>query len=37
MGRQEANRRKHGVDFRAAAKAFLDPYVIELDDIGGRG
>ena len=29
-----ANRRKHGVDFRAAAKVFLDPYAIELDYIG---
>jgi uncharacterized DUF497 family protein len=29
-----ANRRKHGVGFRAAAKVFLDPCAIELDDIG---
>lgn len=27
-----ANRNKHGIDFRTAAKVFLDPYVIELDD-----
>jgi hypothetical protein len=32
-----ANRRKHGVDFRTAAKVFLDPYVIELDDLDGAG
>ena len=28
-----ANRKKHGVDFRTAAKVFLDPNVIEFDDI----
>ena len=28
-----ANRKKHGVDFRTAAKVFLDPYVIEFDDL----
>jgi uncharacterized protein len=28
-----ANRKKHGVDFRTAAKVFLDPYVVELDDL----
>jgi uncharacterized protein len=27
-----ANRKKHGVDFRTAAKVFLDPNVIEFDD-----
>jgi uncharacterized DUF497 family protein len=27
-----ANRKKHGVDFRAATKVFLDPNVIEFDD-----
>ena len=27
-----ANRKKHGVDFRTAAKVFLDPFVIEFDD-----
>lgn len=32
--KEQANRRKHGVDFRAAAKVFLDPYAIELDDVG---
>ena len=30
--KEQANRRKHGVDFRTAAKVFLDPYVIEFDD-----
>jgi hypothetical protein len=28
-----ANRKKHGVDFRTAAKVFLDPYVVESDDL----
>ena len=32
-----ANRHKHGVDFRTAAKVFLDPYVIEFDDLGDAG
>ena len=27
-----ANRRKHGIDFKTAAKVFLDPYVIEFED-----
>lgn len=36
--KERANRKKHGVDFRAAAKVFLDPYVIEFDerDINGE-
>jgi uncharacterized protein len=32
-----ANRTKHGVDFRTAAKVFLDPYVIEFDDLDATG
>jgi uncharacterized DUF497 family protein len=32
-----ANRNKHGVDFRTAAKVFLDPYVIEFDDLDAAG
>ena len=32
-----ANRKKHGVDFRTAAKVFLDPYVIEFDDRDAAG
>jgi uncharacterized protein len=28
----EANRRKHGIDFRTAAKVFLDPFIVEFDD-----
>ena len=35
--KEQANRKKHGVDFRMAAKAFLDPHVIEFDDIGATG
>jgi uncharacterized DUF497 family protein len=29
--KEQANQQKHGVDFRTAAKVFLDPYVIEFD------
>ena len=32
-----ANRKKHGVDFRTAAKVLLDPHVIELDDLDAAG
>jgi uncharacterized protein len=32
-----ANRKKHGIDFRTAAKVFLDPYVIEFDDLDATG
>jgi uncharacterized protein len=32
-----ANRRKHGVDFRTGAKVFLDPYVLEFDDLDASG
>jgi hypothetical protein len=31
--KEQANRKKHKVGFRTAAKVFLDPYVIEFDDI----
>jgi uncharacterized DUF497 family protein len=27
--KEQANAKKHGVDFRTAARVFLDPYVIE--------
>jgi uncharacterized DUF497 family protein len=30
--KERANRKKHGLDFRTAAKVFLDPYVIEFDE-----
>jgi uncharacterized DUF497 family protein len=30
--KEKANRQKHGIDFRTAAKVFLDPHVIEFDD-----
>jgi len=30
--KEQANRKKHGVDFRTAAKVFLDPYMIEFDN-----
>ena len=32
--KERANRKKHGIDFRTAAKVFLDPHVIEFDDLG---
>ncbi|MBX9772893.1 MAG: BrnT family toxin [Xanthobacteraceae bacterium] len=32
-----ANRKKHGIDFRTAAKVFLDPFVIEFDDLDAAG
>jgi uncharacterized DUF497 family protein len=32
--KEQANRRKHGLDFRTAAEVFLDPHVIEFDDRG---
>jgi uncharacterized protein len=32
-----ANRRKHGIDFRTAAKVFLDPHVLEFDDLDASG
>ncbi len=35
--KEQANRKKHGVDFRTAAKVFLDPYVIEFDDLDATG
>jgi len=34
---EQANRKKHGVDFRMAAKVYLDPYVIEFDDLDAAG
>jgi uncharacterized DUF497 family protein/DNA-binding transcriptional regulator YiaG len=35
--KERANRKKHGIDFRTAAKVFLDPYVIEFDDRNAGG
>ena len=35
--KEQANRAKHGIDFRTATKVFLDPYVIEFDDPGPTG
>jgi len=32
-----ANRKKHSIDFRTAAKVFLDPNVIEFDDLHSSG
>lgn len=31
--KEQANRKKHGIDFRTAAKVFLGPYVIEFEMI----
>jgi len=33
--KERANRKKHGIDFRTAAKAF--PYVVEFDDHHATG
>jgi uncharacterized protein len=30
--KEQANRKKHGLDFDTASKVFFDPYVIELED-----
>jgi uncharacterized DUF497 family protein len=35
--KDKANRKKYGLDFRTAAKVFLDPYVIEFDDFDAAG
>jgi len=35
--KEQANRKKHGVDFRTAARVFSDPYVIEFDDLDAGG
>lgn len=35
--KERANRKKHGIEFRTAARVFLDPYVIEFDDMGPAG
>jgi uncharacterized DUF497 family protein len=35
--KEVANRKKHGVNFKTAAKVFLDPYVIEFDDRDATG
>jgi uncharacterized protein len=34
--KEQANRKKHGLDFQTATKVFLDPYAIEFDDRGAR-
>ena len=35
--KEQANRKKHGVDFRTAAKVFLDPFVIEFNNLDTDG
>ncbi|MFL6805748.1 MAG: BrnT family toxin [Xanthobacteraceae bacterium] len=32
--KEQANRKKHGIDFRTATKVFLDPYMLEFEDLG---
>jgi uncharacterized protein len=32
--KERANRKKHGMGFRTAAKVFLDPHVIEFEEFG---
>ena len=35
--KEQSNRKKHGVDFRTAAKVFLDLYAIEFEDREAAG
>ena len=35
--KERANRKKHGVSFRMAAKVFLDPFAIEFEDRDAAG
>jgi uncharacterized DUF497 family protein len=35
--KEAANRKRHGIDFTTAARVFLDPYVIEFEDIRAGG
>jgi uncharacterized protein len=35
--KEQANRKKHGIDFQTAAKVFLDPCLIEFDDRDATG
>jgi uncharacterized protein len=35
--KEQSNHKKHGVNFRTAARVFLDPYAIEFDDRDAAG
>jgi uncharacterized DUF497 family protein len=35
--KERHNLRKHGINFRTAARVFLDPYMIEFDDLHAGG
>ena len=35
--KERVNLRKHGIGFRIAARTFLDPYMIEFDDLHASG
>jgi len=35
--KERGNLRKHGIGFRTAARTFLDPYMIEFDDLHASG
>jgi hypothetical protein len=35
--KKRVNLRKHGIDFRIAARVFLDPHMIEFDDLHASG
>ena len=35
--KREANRKKHGIDFKTGAKVYLDPYVMEFDERDASG
>ncbi len=35
--KEQANLKRHGVDFRTAARVFLDPYMIDFDHLSADG
>ena len=35
--KERANRKKHGLGFRMAARVFLDPHAIEFEDVAAGG
>ncbi|MEJ0078648.1 MAG: BrnT family toxin [Alphaproteobacteria bacterium] len=35
--KERTNRKKHGVDFRTAARVFLDSHLIEFEDLDAGG
>jgi uncharacterized protein len=37
ISKEQADRKKHGIDFPTAAKVFPDPYLVEFDDRDATG